>query len=126
MILLLVLVLLMSKSLSENYSRIVQESNVSVPTNRSFTNTTTFPLLIKSLRISFIIAWNMADELVIPKNITVGSKKPTCIVNALFYLSPSLILTLLNLYLRSILVDTFLPPILLINSVVRKLNSKLE
>ena len=45
-------------------------------------------------------------------------REPTYIVNAPFHSSSSLILTLLNLHLRSILVNTFLLPILSINSVI--------
>ena len=60
----------------------------------------------------------MTDEFIIPKNIIVGSKEPTCIVNAPFYLSFSLVLMLLNPHLRFILVNTFLPPILSINSII--------
>jgi len=44
-------------------------------------------------------------------DITVGSKDPSGVVNAAFYLSPSLILTLLYPHLRSIFVKTFFIPI---------------
>jgi len=87
-------------------------------TNISSTNAVTFPLFIKSFKILFIIAWNIASKFVISKNITVGSKEPMCVVNAPFYSSLSFILILLNPYLRSILVNTFLLPMLLINSVI--------
>jgi len=43
----------------------------------------------------YIIAWNVAGELHIPKNITVGSKSPQLVVNAPFHWSPSLIRMLL-------------------------------
>ena len=58
-------------------------SSVSVPTSTSSINTVTFPLFIKSLKILFIITWNIAGKFIIPKNITVGSKKSMCIVNTL-------------------------------------------
>ena len=93
-------------------------SFVSVPTNILFTNAATLPSFIKSLKILFIITWNVASKFVIPKNITVGSKDPICIANILFHSSPFFILILLNLYLRSILVNTFLLPMLSINSVI--------
>jgi len=57
------------------------------------------------------MAWNIAGEFVNPKNITVGSNDPSGIVNAAFYSSPSLILTLLYPHLRSIFVNTFFVPI---------------
>ena len=93
-------------------------SSVFVSTSTSSTNTATFPLFIKSLKISFIIAWNIAGEFVIPKNITISLKEPMCVMNVPFYSSPSFILTLLNSHLRSILVNTFLLPMLSINSVI--------
>ena len=67
----------------------------SIPTKTLFTNATTFPSLIMSLKILFIMPWNIAGEFVIQKNITMGLYDPTCIVKATFYSSPSLILTLL-------------------------------
>ena len=51
--------------------------------------------LIISPKMSSIIAWNVAGELHIPNNITVGSKSPLFILKATFHWSPSLILTLL-------------------------------
>ena len=48
---------------------------------------TTSPVLIKSYKISFIIIWNVAGELVSPKNITVGSNDSSGVVNTAFYLS---------------------------------------
>ena len=93
-------------------------SSISVPTNTSSMKTATFPSLIISLRILFIIAWNIAGEFVIPKNITIGSKDPTCIVNTLFYSSPSFILTLLKPHHKSILVNPLLLPMLSIKSVI--------
>ena len=94
-------------------------SSISVSTSILSTNATTFPSLIISLRISFIIAWSVAGEFVIPKNMTVGSKDPTYVVNALFYSSLSFILTLLKPHYKSILMNTFLFSILSIRSVIR-------
>jgi len=61
----------------------------------------------------------VASEFVNLKNITVGSKDPSDVVNAAFYSSTSLILTLLYPYLRSIFVNTFLVPIFSITSEIR-------
>ena len=54
------------------------------------------------------MVWNVASELVSPKNITVGSNVLSSVVNTTFYLSPSFIHTLLYSYLKSIFVNTFL------------------
>ncbi|KIJ10925.1 hypothetical protein PAXINDRAFT_36638, partial [Paxillus involutus ATCC 200175] len=43
----------------------------------------------------FIIVWNVAGELVRPKNITRGSNRPRLVRKAAFHSSPSLIRTLL-------------------------------
>ena len=59
---------------------------------------------IKSLSIPFIILWNVASALENPKYITVASKRPCLVINAVFYLFPSLMRTLLYPYLKSILV----------------------
>ena len=61
------------------------------------------------------MAWNVAGELHIPKNITVGSKSPQLVLNAAFHWSPSLILTLLYPHRTSSLVK-YLAPILAINT----------
>ena len=82
-------------------------------------NATIFPVLIKSLSNLFIIAWNIAGELVNPKNITIGSKDPSGVVNAAFHSSPSFILMLLYPYLRSIFVKTFFVPIFSNTSDIR-------
>ena len=95
-------------------------SSVFISTSTLSTNTAIFPLFIRSLKISFIMAWNVAGKFVIPKNITTGSKDPIYVVNAPFHSSPFLILILLNLYLRSILVNTFLLPILSIRSITNR------
>ena len=71
---------------------------------------TTSLVLIKSLRISFIITWNIASELVRLKNITVGLNNPSGIVKATFHLSPSLILTLLYPHLKYNFMNTFFVP----------------
>ena len=81
-------------------------------------NTTTFSLFIKSLKISFIIAWNIAGEFIILKNITVSLKKPMYVINTSFHSLPFLILILLNFYYRSIFTNTFLLFILLIKSII--------
>ena len=57
------------------------------------------------------MVWNVAGEFVNLKNITVGSKDPSGIVNAAFHSSPSLIHMLLYPHLRSIFVKTFFIPI---------------
>ena len=82
------------------------------------TNTTTFSLFIRSLKISFIIAWNIASESIILKNITVGLKEPIYVINTSFHSLSFLILMLLNLYYRSIFTNTFLLFILLIKSII--------
>jgi len=45
---------------------------------------------IKSPSISFIILWKVAGALKNPKYITVASKRPHLVINAVFYSSPSL------------------------------------
>jgi len=52
----------------------------------------------------FIILWKVAGALENPKYITVASKRPYLVINAVFHSSPSLMQTLLYLYLKSILV----------------------
>ena len=70
-------------------------SSISVSTITSSIKAATFLVLIKSLSNSFIIAWKVAGEFVNPKNMTVGSKDPSGVVNAAFHSSPSFICTLL-------------------------------
>jgi len=60
----------------------------------------------------------VASEFVNPKNITIGSKTPSDIENAVFYSSSSFILILLYLYLKSIVINTFFFPILSIKSEI--------
>ena len=50
--------------------------------------TVTNPSVIRSLKIWFIIVWNVAGELVSPKNMTVGSNRPWLVLNAAFHWSP--------------------------------------
>jgi hypothetical protein len=50
---------------------------------------------ISSEKIKFIMVWKVARELVSPKNITVGSNRPSLVMNAAFHSSPSLIRMLL-------------------------------
>ena len=59
---------------------------------------------IKSPSILFIILWNIAGALENPKYITVASKRPRLVINAVFHSSPSLMRTLLYPHLKSILV----------------------
>src|SRR6266403_132630 len=57
----------------------------------------------------FIIIWNVAGELVSPKNITVGSNSPSGVRKAVFHSSPSLILMLLYPHLTSTFVNKVQP-----------------
>ena len=98
--------LLITSATNSSYS-----SSISIPTITSSINTATFPILIKSLNSSFIMIWNIAGELVSLKNITIGSKGPSSVVKATFYLSSSLILTLLYPHLKSIFIKIFFIPI---------------
>ena len=59
---------------------------------------------IKSPNMSFIMLWKVAGVLEKPKYIMVISKRPCLVINTIFHLSPSLMQTLLYLYLKSILV----------------------
>src|SRR5712671_6215454 len=65
------------------------------------------PSLISSSKMAFIIAWKVAGELVIPKNMTVGSYNPSFVMKAAFHSSPSLIRTLLYPQQTSNLVKSF-------------------
>jgi hypothetical protein len=53
------------------------------------------PSDISLKKISFIMVWKVARELVNPKNITRGSKVLQLVLNATFHSSPVLILMLL-------------------------------
>src|SRR5712671_5286431 len=57
-------------------------------------------------KMVFIIIWKVAGELVRPKNMTVGSKSPSCVRKAAFHSSPGLIRTLLYPHLTSNLVKS--------------------
>src|SRR6266850_3891472 len=57
--------------------------------------TESHPRATSRRKMVFIIIWNVAGELVSPKNITVGSNRPSCVRNAAFHLSPSLMRILL-------------------------------
>ena len=79
----------------------------------------TFPVLMKSFSNSFIMAWNIASKFVKPKNMTIGSNDPSGIIKDTFHSSSFFILTLLQFYLKSNFVNTFLVPIFLIISKIR-------
>ena len=66
--------------------------------------TITSLMRIKSPSILFIILWNVAGILENPKYITVASKRPYLMINAVFHSFPSLMQTLLYPHLKSILV----------------------
>ena len=57
--------------------------------------TDSHPFATSIQKIVFIIIWNVAGELVSPKNITIGSNSPSGVRNAPFHSSPSLIHRLL-------------------------------
>ena len=67
------------------------------------------PCAIRSENVWSIIFWNVAGELHILKNITVGSKFFLLVLNAAFHSSPSLIQTLLYPHWISSLVKYFNP-----------------
>ena len=67
----------------------------SVPTIMLSMKLTTFSVLIKSQRISFIIICNITKEFISLKNITVGSNNPSRVVNTAFHSSSSFIYILL-------------------------------
>ena len=56
---------------------------------------TSHPSAIMSRKESFMNCWNIAGELVSPKHITVGSKRPLCVIKAAFHWWPSLMQMLL-------------------------------
>ena len=49
--------------------------------------TVSYPAQILSLKMAFIIAWNVAGELVRPKNMTVSSNSPSFVTKAAFHIS---------------------------------------
>jgi len=54
--------------------------------------------------MSFIMLWKVTGALEKPKYMTVASKRPRLVINAVFYSSSSLMQTLLYPHLKSILV----------------------
>ena len=68
-----------------------------------------YHLAFISQNTSSIMAWNVAGELHISKNITVGSKSPHLVLKATFHWSPSLILMLLYPHRTSSLVKYLAP-----------------
>ena len=71
--------------------------------------TDSHPCATSILKISFIIAWNMAGEFVRPKNIMRGLKRPWGVRNATVHLLPSLIQMLLYPHLMSNFVNRVHP-----------------
>ena len=67
----------------------------------------TSPVLIKFHRILFIIIWNVTDEFINSKNITIGLNDYSRVVNTTLYLLPFFIFILLYLHCKSNLVNTF-------------------
>ena len=74
------------------------------------------PSRISSSNMAFIMVWKVAGELVIPKNITVGSKSPWFVINVAFHSSPVQIWMLLYPHCMSNLVNKVAPRALAINS----------
>src|SRR6266576_4542436 len=70
--------------------------------------TDSHPLATSVQKIVFIIIWDVAEELVRPKNITIGSNSPSRVRNAPFHSSPSLMRTLLYPHRTSNLVKRVL------------------
>ncbi|KAF9801705.1 hypothetical protein IEO21_10048 [Rhodonia placenta] len=64
---------------------------------------------MRSWKMSFIIAWKVAGELVRPKNITRGSYSPRFVTKAAFHSSPALIWILLYPHLTSNFVKSVAP-----------------
>ena len=62
----------------------------------SFKYTTTISLVMRSLKMLFIIVQKIARLLVIPKNITKGSNKPQLVQKVVFHLFPGLMHILLK------------------------------
>jgi len=72
-------------------------------------NTDVSPFAMSVRNIVFIIIWNVAGELVRPKNITVGSNNPSSVRKAAFYSLPGLIQILLYPHWTSNLVNNVHP-----------------
>jgi len=94
-------------------------SRVSMNIRMSSRYTTTTPSVIKSLKMSSIMVWNVARLLHSPKHITSGLKSPRFVRNAAFHSSPSFIQTLLNPHQTSSLVKYLAPLSLLMSSEMR-------
>jgi len=77
------------------------------------------PTATPSRKIVFIIIWNVAGELVSPKNMTVGSNSPSGMRKAAFHSSPGLILMLLYPQWMSTLVNSVHPASRLITEGMR-------
>ncbi len=77
------------------------------------------PDAMRSLKMSFIIHWKVAGELVSPKNITIGSNKPWLVLNAAFHSLPVLMRTLLYPHQTSSLEKYLVPRNLSISSKMR-------
>src|SRR5712672_175248 len=77
------------------------------------------PSWILSSNIAFIMAWKVAGELVMPKNMTVGSYNPSLVMKAAFHLSPFLMCTLLYPQQTLNLVKSFFILTRLINCGIR-------
>src|SRR6266478_3679910 len=60
-------------------------------------------------KMVFIIIWNVAGELVSPKNIMVGLNRPSGVRKVAFHSSPSLILMLLYPHLTATFVNRVQP-----------------
>ena len=76
----------------------------------------TMQLSTRSAKIESIIDWNVAGELHIPKNITVGSNSPLLVLKAAFHWSPSFIRMLLYPHLTSSLLKNLVSFILSVSS----------
>jgi len=72
-------------------------------------NTDVSPFATSGRNIVFIIIWNVAGELVRPKNITVGSNSPSGVRKAAFHSSLGLIRMLLYPHQTSNLVNSVHP-----------------
>ena len=80
---------------------------------------TSHPFAIISLNESFIKYWKVAGELVRPKNMILGLKRPLWVMKAAFHWCPFLIQTLLYPHHISNLVKTLASCSLSIRSEIR-------
>ena len=81
------------------------------------------PSCNNSWKMLFIILWNVSGKLHSPKYITCGSNNPLFIKNEAFYLSSSLIHTLLYPQIKSSLLKNFASFSLSITSLIKKVVS---